>query len=59
MSLLRFSQIQDGKDASPHQSFKPKILLSMVGSDGQVEYSVTAMPESYVVNELIPLLIGI
>ena len=51
---LRIPQIQDGKDASPHQSLKAKILLSMVGSDGQVQYSVTAMPESYVVNKLIP-----
>lgn len=59
MSTLLSPCTQAGKSL-PHQRSalqqlsNKKLLLSIVGSDGQVQYAAIAMPESYAVNKLIP-----
>ena len=54
MSLFRSPHSQGGNDVPHRNSSNNKLLLSIVGSDGQVQYAAIAIPESYAVNGLIP-----
>lgn len=47
MSLFRSPHSQDGNDVPHRNSSNNRLLLSMVGSDGQVQYAAIAIPESY------------